>query len=194
MVLDGQQRLQSLFIALYGSLEGKFLYFDVLSGRDHEDLSNEKFVFVFEKPQEVESWNKETAEVMSREEGEQPDDFVPEYYLRASDLFQMGAQEQEELKTNMAHDLALSDEDKVRLSLSLTTFFKSLTADENIMKVSTIDENLPSASPYRKSEEDVLEVFVRVNREGTPLSRSDLIFIRNIYIQVLAAKKEPRAA
>jgi len=33
LVLDGQQRLQSLYIALYGSYEGKSLYFDVLSGR-----------------------------------------------------------------------------------------------------------------------------------------------------------------
>ena len=28
LVLDGQQRLQSLYIALYGSINGKFLYFD----------------------------------------------------------------------------------------------------------------------------------------------------------------------
>ncbi len=32
MVLDGQQRLQSLFIGLKGSYEGKELYFDVMSG------------------------------------------------------------------------------------------------------------------------------------------------------------------
>ena len=32
MVLDGQQRLQSLFIGLKGSYEKKELYFDVLSG------------------------------------------------------------------------------------------------------------------------------------------------------------------
>ncbi len=44
------------------------------------------------------------------------------------------------------------------------------------MRVSTIDENLPGESPQRQSEADVLEIFVRINREGTPLSRSDLIF------------------
>jgi uncharacterized protein with ParB-like and HNH nuclease domain len=33
LVLDGQQRLQSLYLALYGSNNGKFLYFDLLSGR-----------------------------------------------------------------------------------------------------------------------------------------------------------------
>ena len=34
MVLDGQQRLQSLFIGLKGSYSGRELYFDVLSGGD----------------------------------------------------------------------------------------------------------------------------------------------------------------
>ena len=33
MVLDGQQRLQSLFIGLKGSYEGKELYFDITSGQ-----------------------------------------------------------------------------------------------------------------------------------------------------------------
>jgi uncharacterized protein with ParB-like and HNH nuclease domain len=43
LVLDGQQRLQSLYIALYGFFEGKDLYFDVLSGRESEDLAEEKY-------------------------------------------------------------------------------------------------------------------------------------------------------
>jgi uncharacterized protein with ParB-like and HNH nuclease domain len=41
LVLDGQQRLQSLYIALYGSYDGKFLYFDVLSGRESDDIAEE---------------------------------------------------------------------------------------------------------------------------------------------------------
>ena len=43
-------------------------------------------------------------------------------------------------------------------------------------KLSIIDENLTPESEDRKSEADVLEIFVRINREGTPLNRSDLIF------------------
>src|SRR5271157_1158231 len=34
LVLDGQQRLQSLYIGLNGSLEGRELYFDVFSGSE----------------------------------------------------------------------------------------------------------------------------------------------------------------
>lgn len=39
LVLDGQQRLQSLFIGLHGSYGGKELYFNILSGdlREPED-------------------------------------------------------------------------------------------------------------------------------------------------------------
>jgi uncharacterized protein with ParB-like and HNH nuclease domain len=47
LVLDGQQRLQSLYIALYGSYEGKSLYFDVLSGRESDDLAEEMYEFEF---------------------------------------------------------------------------------------------------------------------------------------------------
>jgi uncharacterized protein with ParB-like and HNH nuclease domain len=45
VVLDGQQRLQSLYVALYGTYSGKSLYFDVLSGRDTDDFRQEKFDF-----------------------------------------------------------------------------------------------------------------------------------------------------
>jgi len=47
LVLDGQQRLQSLYIALYGSYKGKSLYLDVLSGRDSDDVAEEKYDFEF---------------------------------------------------------------------------------------------------------------------------------------------------
>jgi len=52
IVLDGQQRLQSLFIALYGKYGGKSLYFDVLSGRDSEDFKEEKYLFYFTSSKE----------------------------------------------------------------------------------------------------------------------------------------------
>lgn len=45
-----------------------------------------------------------------------------------------------------------------------------------MLKYSTLDENKPSTARDRKKPSDILEVFVRVNREGTRLSKSDLIF------------------
>ena len=53
LVLDGQQRLQALFLALYGSYNGKYLYFDILSGRHSDDFEEEKYHFYFATPQEA---------------------------------------------------------------------------------------------------------------------------------------------
>ena len=50
LILDGQQRFQSLFIALNGSYNGKELYFDVLSGREtNKDGIKYKFKFIKER-------------------------------------------------------------------------------------------------------------------------------------------------
>ena len=59
LVLDGQQRLQSLYIALYGSYEGKSLYFDVLSGRESDDLAEEKYEFEFLDKERFERWQEQ---------------------------------------------------------------------------------------------------------------------------------------
>src|SRR5947209_10911455 len=45
VVLDGQQRLQSLFVALYGSYDDQRLYFNVLSGQPGDDFSQQRFDF-----------------------------------------------------------------------------------------------------------------------------------------------------
>ena len=47
LVLDGQQRLQALYIALHGTYEGKSLYFDVLSGQETQDFKEDRFLFYF---------------------------------------------------------------------------------------------------------------------------------------------------
>jgi len=176
LVLDGQQRLQSLFIALYGTLDGLILYFDVLSGRESDDVSEEKFNFSFSTPDAAEEWNAHVKAEMAKSPDDREKNMDYCHFVKVSDLFAKGALEKEELKENISAELSLPKEDKTRLSVNFARFDEVLSRDENILKVSTIDENLPSESPYRKSDADVLEVFVRVNTEGTPLSRSDLIF------------------
>ncbi len=44
-MLDGQQRLQSLYLALYGTLEGKRLYFDILSGKESDETYRNQNIF-----------------------------------------------------------------------------------------------------------------------------------------------------
>ncbi len=174
LVLDGQQRLQSLYIALYGAYEGKSLYFDVLSGRESDNLAEEKYHFQFLDKQEFDEWQKRMAEhkgevVESKNGGAQ-------YFVRVADLFAAGVRERKTLEKKIAEQVTLGEDDETRLSENMGRFDEVLTKNSNILKVSIIDEDLPGDNPDRKSEADVLEIFVRVNREGTPLSRSDLIF------------------
>jgi Protein of unknown function DUF262 len=174
LVLDGQQRLQSLYIALYGSYQGKSLYFDVLSGRDSDDLAEEKYEFEFLDKEEFERWQEQM-----RSGGAAPDasqDSEPRYLVKVADLFAVGVRGRDALSKRIRKEIKIDEDDEGRLSENMARFHDALTTNTNILKVSVIDENLPSDNPDRKSEADVLEIFVRVNREGTPLSRSDLIF------------------
>ena len=166
LVLDGQQRLQSLYIALYGSYCGKELYFDVLSGLDSDDLAQEKYDFEFMDSKGLQKWQK----------ARKDNNGDLKHFEKISSLFEMGPQDQIKLRRQLAKDLKLSETDSQRLEINLAQFQQALTKDANILDVLVIDENLPEKSQNRKSEADVLEIFVRVNQEGTPLSRSDLIF------------------
>jgi uncharacterized protein with ParB-like and HNH nuclease domain len=175
LVLDGQQRLQSLFIALYGSYLGQNLYLDVLSGLDSDDVAQEKYDFEFMTDKAFKQWQTQLEQIDAvPKPGESQ--VIFKYFVRVSELFGMGAAERNALKRRLTKNLSLSEKDEERLELNLGQFDYCLTKDPNILKVSVIDENLPEKSPNRKTEADVLEIFVRVNSEGTPLSRSDLIF------------------
>jgi uncharacterized protein with ParB-like and HNH nuclease domain len=166
LVLDGQQRLQSLYMALYGSYCGKELYFDVLSGQDSDDLAQEKYDFEFMDSKAFQRSQKPSKD----------GDGEPKYFVNVASLFEMSAQDQIKLRKQLAKELELPDADQQRLEINLAQFQQALTKESNILDVLVIDENLPEKSQNRKSEADVLEIFVRVNQEGTPLSRSDLIF------------------
>lgn len=172
IVLDGQQRLQSLYIALYGIYDDKELYFDILSGGDTDDFREDKYIFYFATPDEIKEWNQETYKKVKAEN----DEGELEYYLRVKDLFEMSASEKRKLRKELSAKLDLSEQDETILEDNVGTLGDKFTKDDNILKVSIIDEDKPINSQERQKEADILEAFVRVNREGTPLSRSDLIF------------------
>jgi uncharacterized protein with ParB-like and HNH nuclease domain len=176
LVLDGQQRLQSLYVALYGTFEGTPLYFDVLSGRESDDVAEEKYIFAFSSHAEVEKSHSYVSEQLAKVPERRDKDFQVFHYIKVSDLFAMQAMDKERLKEKLSAELKLTDEDRVRLSINLSLLDEKLSKDESILKTLIIDENLPSESPTRKSESDVLEIFVRTNTMGTELTRSDLIF------------------
>ena len=59
LVLDGQQRLQSLFLAFFGKYNGKYLYFKMDSDPDNEE-NDLRYIFEFKSPQKVDDphWMK----------------------------------------------------------------------------------------------------------------------------------------
>lgn len=176
LVLDGQQRLQSLYIALYGTLEGKSLHFNILSGKDSDDMSESRYLFYFGTDEEVEKWNEYPRTQAQLSVDERVDDYDPEWYTKVSEIFRMSASEKKKLARRVQKEISLSEEDTDRLSTNLEKFDDAFYKEENILKASIIDENLPHDNPERKSEADILEMFVRVNTGGTKLERSDLIF------------------
>jgi 5-methylcytosine-specific restriction endonuclease McrA len=176
LVLDGQQRLQSLYIALYGTYDGKSLYFDVLSGKESEDFKEDKFIFSFMNNIEAKKNNENAVSVSQEEKDNTIENNGLSYFLKIKDLISSGAKDKQVKKKQIIKLFDLSEDDENRLEMNLATLQDVLTSEGNILKATTIDENKPSNSPDRKSESDVLEAFVRINREGTPLSRSDLIF------------------
>jgi hypothetical protein len=173
IVLDGQQRLQSLYLALYGQYDSEYLYFDLLSGRDSDDSEEEKYAFAFAEPADATVWNAKSSSRQSDGDGDQ--DGVS-CWIRVGELFRMDVAQRMKYRRRIAAELALTDRDEVRLDTNMAKLDEVLAKDENILRTSIIDENKPLGGASRQSEADVLEIFVRINRQGTPLSRSDLIF------------------
>ncbi len=176
LVLDGQQRMQSLYLAIFGRYDGKKLYFDVLSGRERDDFEEEKYVFTFANEEDVMVWNTESAKQYQGQASYPEGGFEIAYFVRVDRLFNMRAEEKIRYRNKIAEELSLELEDQTRMEANIARLDEVFLKEQNILETLTIDENVPSAFAARKSESDVLEIFVRVNRQGTPLSRSDLIF------------------
>ena len=149
LVLDGQQRLQSLFIGLKGSYEGRELYFDVLSG-DLVSPEDIRYLFRFLSPdQAVWPWIKLKTIVFST---------APNTKL-AKEIIGKSSSEMDDAKQSRIQE----NIERVRMEFS---------QDENIayQELDSIDE------PDAYDENDVVEIFIRANSGGIKLGKSDLLF------------------
>ncbi len=153
MVLDGQQRLQSLIIGLAGSYNGKELHFNVLSGAkaSPEDIRY-RFRFL---PAAAAQWPwvkfKDVLKDMSR----------------GRKLAMEVAQE-----VCAAGPAGLSDDDAKRVQKNIARAQHEFISDENIsyQLLDGVDD------PDAYTTEDVVEIFIRANSGGTKLGKSDLLF------------------
>jgi hypothetical protein len=149
LVLDGQQRLQSLFIGLKGSYAGKEMYLDILSGEvaAPDDI---KYKFAF-----VESTSAQFPWVKFKE-------------LVFSTKTSLGLAQQ--LIREAGRQLTDSEQEKVSEHVAL--IFKTFHTDDGISYQEL--DSIENTELY--SEDDVVEIFIRANSGGTRLGKSDLLF------------------
>ena len=153
VVLDGQQRLQSLYIALKGSYNEKELYFNVFSG--DVEFGDPKYIFEFlsqEIAEPVQGWIKFKDLVDSNKD----------YYALA-----------EEVISNInSSGSEISDDKKSLIRINISILKREFCERENIIYQQL--DSVDNPEIYRLN--DVVEIFIRANSGGTPLSKSDLMF------------------
>ena len=148
LILDGQQRLQSLLIGLWGSYNGRELYFDILSG-SHTPPEDIKYIFKFQNNRPANTWIKLKDIVFG-------EDTVPADTRRILGSLQ----------------LEMTEEDKDQINENISTIHNVFKAEDRIV----YQEFDSVEKPKLYSEDDVVEIFIRANSGGTPLGKSDLLF------------------
>lgn len=163
MVLDGQQRLQSLYIALRGQHEGKVVHFDVVgSGEVPEDVSQHAYHFTLMKPREARALNEEEAEA---------------YWVSLHEIYDCRRDEDLTQLVRLAvgaRGLDPFGKQADRIAGNLRRAYNRFKADE-VLSHYVIDKNYGDDLEPTPIEE-ILEIFVRINSAGEELGKSDLMF------------------
>lgn len=149
LVLDGQQRLQSLYLGLKGSIDGRVLHFDLLSG-DPNPQDEIRYQFRFILPGKAE-WP----------------------WIPVRDLVYTSKLPEELILTlQEKHKLDLSHEDRLKVTLNCSRLNKEFSNDQALL-YQELDNTYEDNS---LTFDDIVEVFIRANSGGTSLSKSDLMF------------------
>ena len=161
-VLDGQQRLTSLNIACAGTLDGRKLYLDVLSGcRENRDPGEMYYDFRFLNGAEVLELN----EPVSRGDGGPY--FVPfERFRQVDPVNAMREGHKLALCLGLNHDDTLFE----RLMTNFNLAVNVLVSDQRL-QAHVVDADGQSHTDIS----EILELFVRVNSGGLVLQKSDLL-------------------
>ncbi|MGL5479951.1 MAG: GmrSD restriction endonuclease domain-containing protein [Clostridium sp.] len=150
LVLDGQQRLQSMFIALMGSYEGKELYLDVLGKPDNNDDIKYKFKFIQEHN-------------------------VPVNYVKVKEIVysnQRPLNIARNIKENLKRSNILVNE---KSEFEITDTIDQLVSVFCTQELITYQELDSVDNSDKYSENDIVEIFIRANSGGTILEKSDLL-------------------
>ena len=149
LVLDGQQRLQSLYIGLRGSYDGNELYLDIVSG-DVAAPDDVRYKFKFLDPQTATFPFVRFKDIVLSDE--RPRFIADGIAARAGRV------------------LTPVEVGKIKdhVDLIRETFFNE--SGIAYQELDSIDH------PRLYTEDDVVEIFIRANSGGTRLGKSDLLF------------------
>ena len=161
-VIDGQQRLQSFYIGLTGSINGKILYFDLFSNFKTE------FEFKFES-----NFNKLPAK--AKDDSEKT---IKEYkWISANALLQklkLANNNDRQVSRNIiAIDGVTDEEQKTHIEENIGAFSTNIIAGKclGVSEVG-VDKTYTDETTNRQK---VVELFRRLNDGGTQLSSFDLV-------------------
>lgn len=150
LVLDGQQRLQSLFIGLRGSYNGKELYLDILSG-EVAAPDDVRYKFRFLDPRTAAFPYVRFKDVVFNEE-------------KRSRLIA------EDIEAKAIRVLTADEKDKIKDHVDLIRETFSNESGIGYQELDSMDQ------PTLYQTDDVVEIFIRANSGGTFLGKSDLLF------------------
>jgi hypothetical protein len=160
MVLDGQQRLQSLFVAIYGTHDRRRLYFNITSGPGSDP--------------ETDDAEEGLGTAYRFEFWQEGDTNRPKRLLLVGDIVNWPARLADPQIEKVIAEIGLKDDEASRARTNMR-LLRSVMSRGDLVPVETIDDEAPDAASARTINE-ILEIFVRVNTGGTRLSRSDLMF------------------
>jgi hypothetical protein len=159
-VIDGQQRIQSFYIGLKGSINGKVMYFDLFSD------FNSEFEFKFE--------NSETK--LPKQSKDNSDRPVPEHcwYLVSSLLKRLKVTDDEDQVTDeiiLSNKIEDSTKEK-HIRKNIKSFYKNVITAKTL-GISQVSINKTFDEVTNKQR--IVELFRRLNDGGTKLSSFDLV-------------------
>ena len=159
-VLDGQQRISSMYIALQGTYQTKRKYYRKITDAAYEERM--LYLELLGKPGEYnfKFLSKEAAEPGKKQ-----------YYFLVRDAYEMEDKQNidgfvENIAKNTSEYLNWSTKDKSNAIEKITNIVNKFNDNKLISYFSIVDKDL----------DEILDIFVRVNSGGLILSKSDLLF------------------
>ena len=159
-VIDGQQRLQTFYIGLKGSINGKVLYFDLYSD------FNTEFEFKFEN---------DTLKLLKQSK-DNADRTIPEHnwYLASGLLKRLkDTNDEDQVASEIISAQSITDDTKkTHITKNVKAFYKNVITAETL-GISKVVINKSFNETVNRQR--IVELFRRLNDGGTKLSSFDLV-------------------